>query len=106
MGTAGGPIPCDSEQEVMSHFRVVHRDGDVARKPIEIGQTQRGRCLSIGSMENARGTRWRGVTDFNLGTIPDFSYSPAESYYAPASLRRTSRATGWTPGMYQEGDYR
>jgi hypothetical protein len=41
-----------------------------------------------------------GMTDFNLGTIPDFSYSPAESYYAPASLRRTSRATSWTSGMY------
>jgi hypothetical protein len=61
MGTNKDPILCDSEQEVKSQFRVVHCAGDVARKPIEIGQTQRGRCLSIGSMENARGTRWRGM---------------------------------------------
>jgi hypothetical protein len=36
MGMAGDPIPCDSEHEVTSQFRVVHRTGDVARKPIEI----------------------------------------------------------------------
>jgi hypothetical protein len=33
MGMARDPIPCDSEQEVMSQFRVVHRAGDVAGKP-------------------------------------------------------------------------
>jgi hypothetical protein len=36
MGTAGDLIPCDSEHEVTSQFRVVHRTGDVAGKPIEI----------------------------------------------------------------------
>jgi hypothetical protein len=28
MGTAGDRIPCDSEHEVMSQFRVVHHTGD------------------------------------------------------------------------------
>jgi hypothetical protein len=46
-----------------------------------------------------------GMTDFNLSTTPDFDYTPAESSYAPTTLRRTSRATGWTPGMYRECDY-
>ena len=46
-----------------------------------------------------------GMTDFNLGTTPDYDFFPAETSYAPASLRRTSRATGWTPGMYRECDY-
>jgi hypothetical protein len=36
MGTAGDPIPCDSEHEVTSQFRVVHHAGDMAGKPIEI----------------------------------------------------------------------
>jgi hypothetical protein len=35
MGTAGDPILCDSEHEVTSQFRVVHRAGDVAGKPID-----------------------------------------------------------------------
>jgi hypothetical protein len=34
MRTAGDPIPCDSEQEVTSQFRAVHRTRDVAGKPI------------------------------------------------------------------------
>jgi hypothetical protein len=34
MATAGDPIPYDSGQEVTSQFRVVHRAGDMARKPI------------------------------------------------------------------------
>jgi hypothetical protein len=46
-----------------------------------------------------------GMTDFNLGTTPDLNYMSAKSSYTPASLRRTSRATGWTPGMYREFDY-
>jgi hypothetical protein len=37
MGMAGDPILCDSEQEVTSQFRVVHRTRGVAGKPIEIG---------------------------------------------------------------------
>jgi hypothetical protein len=46
-----------------------------------------------------------GMTDFNLGTTPDFDYMPMESSYVPTSLRRTSRPAGWTPGMYRECDY-
>jgi hypothetical protein len=109
MGTAGDPIPCDSEHEVTSQFRVVHRTGDVAGKPIEIEldaeeelptRMDRGEC-SRPKME--RGTTdvvypslscYLGMTDFNLGTTPDYDFFPAESSYAPASLRRTSRATG------------
>jgi hypothetical protein len=46
-----------------------------------------------------------GMTDFNLGPTPDLDYIPAESSYTPASVRRTSQATRWTPGMYREFDY-
>jgi hypothetical protein len=46
MGTGGDPIPCDSEQEVTSQFRVVHRAGDVAGKPIEIESDAEGELPS------------------------------------------------------------
>jgi hypothetical protein len=46
-----------------------------------------------------------GMTDFNLGPTPNIDYMPAESSYTPASVRRTSRVTGWTPEMYREFDY-
>jgi hypothetical protein len=113
-------IPCDSEQEVTSQFRVIHRAEDVVGKPIEIGSDSEGE-LAI-HMENGECSRpkmergatdvaypslssYLGMTDFNLGTTPNFGFLPAESSYAPASLRRTSRATGSTPGMYRECDY-
>jgi hypothetical protein len=120
MGTAGDPIPCDSEQEVMSQFRVVHRAGDMAGKPIQIGSDlegelpihmEHGECsrpkMERGATDSAYPSlsSYLGMTDFNLGTTPDFGYIPVESSYAPTSLRRTSRATGWTPGMYRECDY-
>jgi hypothetical protein len=120
MGAAGDLILCDSEQEVTSQFRVVHRTGDVAGKPIEIESDEEGELPS--HMERGEFSRpkmerdaidraypslssYLGMTNFNLGTTPDFDFFPAESSYAPASLRRTSRATGWTPGMYRECDY-
>jgi hypothetical protein len=120
MGTAGDPISCNSEQEVMSQFRVVHRAGDMAGKPIEIeSDAERELCSHMEHGECSRPKMERdatdraypslssylGMTDFNLGTTPDFDFFLAESSYAPASLRRTSRATGWTPGMYRECDY-
>jgi hypothetical protein len=120
MGTTGDPIPCDSEQEVTSQFRVVHRAGDVAGKSIEIGSDSKGELpihmehgecsrpkMERGAIDSAYPSlsNYLGMTDFNLGTTPDFGYIPAESSYAPDSLRRTSRATSWTPGMYRECDY-
>jgi hypothetical protein len=60
MGTDGDPILCDSAEEVTSQFRVVHRAGDVAGKPIEVGSDSEGEMLSTWSVENARGPRWRG----------------------------------------------
>jgi hypothetical protein len=120
MGTAGDPILCDSEHEVTSQFRVVHRTGDVAGKPIEIesddegklpSYMERGECLRPKMERGATEvvypslSGYLGMTDFNLGPTPDLDYMPAESSYTPASVRRTSRATGWTPGMYREFDY-
>jgi hypothetical protein len=120
VGTAGDPIPCDSKQEVTRQFRVVHHARDVAGKPIEIGLDSEGEMPN--HMEHGECSRpkmergatysaypslssYLGMTYFNFGTTPDFNYIPAESSYAPATLRRTSRATGWTPGMYRECDY-
>jgi hypothetical protein len=92
----------------------------MAGKPIEIGSDseeelpihmERGDCSRPKMVRDARDSAYLslstylGMTDFNLGTIPDFDFFLAESSYAPASLRRTSRATGWTPGMYRECDY-
>jgi hypothetical protein len=92
----------------------------MAGKPIDIGSDskgempihmERGECsrpkMERGATDSVYPSlsSYLGMTDFNLGTTPDFSYSPAESSYAPASLRRTSRATGLTSGMYQEYDY-
>jgi hypothetical protein len=120
MGTAGDPIPCDSEQEVTSQFRVVHRAGDMSGKPIEIESDAEGELpihmecgecsrpkMERGSTDSAYPSLSSslGMTDFNLGTTPDFDFFPVESSYALASLRRTSQATGWTPGMYRECDY-
>jgi hypothetical protein len=120
MGTAGDPIPCDSEQKVTSQFRVVHHARDVAGKPIDIGSDSEGEMhihMEHGECSRPKMERdatdsvypslssYLGMTDFNLGTTLGFSYSPAGTSYAPASLRRTSRATGWTPGMYRECDY-
>jgi hypothetical protein len=116
MGTAEDPIPCDSEQEVTSQFRVVHRIGDMAGRPIEIESDaegelpihmERGECSRPKMERGATNvvypslSSYLGMTDFNLGTTPDLDYIPAESSYTPASLRRTSQATGWTPGMYR-----
>jgi hypothetical protein len=120
MGTARGPIPCDLEHEVTSQFRVVHRTRDVAGKPIEIKSDDEGKLPSY--MERGECSRskmergaievvypslsgYLGMTDFNLGPTPDLDYVPAESSYTPASVKRTSRATGWIPGMYREFDY-
>jgi hypothetical protein len=105
----GDPIPCDSEQEVTSRFRVVHRAGDVAGKPIEIEldaeeelpiHMEHGEC-SRPKMERGAAdvvypslSSYLGMTYFNLGSTLDLDYIPAESSYTPASLRRTSRATG------------
>jgi hypothetical protein len=49
MGMAGDPIPCDSEQEVTSQFRVVHCTGDVAGKPIEIELDEEGELPTYGA---------------------------------------------------------
>jgi hypothetical protein len=120
MGTAGDPIPCDSEHEVTSQFRVVHRTRDMVGRPIEIESDDEGKLPSY--MEHGEYSRpkmergatevvypslsgYLGMTNFNLGPTPDLDYMPAESSYTPASVRRTSRATGWTPGMYWEFDY-
>jgi hypothetical protein len=120
MGTAGDPIPCDSEHEVTSEFTVVHRTGDVVGKPIEIESDDEGKLPSY--MERGECSRpkmergatevvypslsgYLGMTDFNLGPTLDLDYIPAASSYTPASVRRTSRATGWTPGMYREFNY-
>jgi hypothetical protein len=120
MGTTGDPIPCDSEKEVTSQFRVVHRTRDVAGKPIEIGSDSEGELPN--HMEHGECSRpkmergatdmvypslssYLGMTDFNLGTTPDLDNIPAETSYTPASLRRTPRATGWTPRMYRECEY-
>jgi hypothetical protein len=90
MGMAGDPIPYDSEQDVTSQFRVVHRIGDVAGKPIEIDSDaeeelpthiEHGEC-SRPKVE--RGTTdvvypslssYLGMTYFNLGTTPDYDFS-------------------------------
>jgi hypothetical protein len=61
MGMVGDPILCDLEEEVTSQFRVVHCDGDVAGKPIDMGSDSEGEMPTIWSMENARGQRWREV---------------------------------------------
>jgi hypothetical protein len=105
MGTAGDPIPCDSEQEVTSQFRVVHCAGDVAGKPIEKESDAEGELpshMECGECSRPKMERdatdraypslssYLGMTDFNLGTTPNFDFFPAESSYAPASLRRTS----------------
>jgi hypothetical protein len=94
MGMAGDPIPCDSEQEVMSQFRVVHRAEDVAGKPIEIGsdlegelpnRMEHGKCsrpkMERGATDVAYPSlsSYLGMTDFNLGTTPDLGYILAES---------------------------
>jgi hypothetical protein len=120
MGTAGDPILCDSEDEVTSQFRVVHHAGDVAGKPIDIGSDsegempiymERGECsrpnMERGATYSAYPSlsSYLGMIDFNLGTTPDFRYTPTETSYAPATPRRTPRSTGWTPRMYREYDY-
>jgi hypothetical protein len=120
METTGDPIPCDSEHEVTSQFRVVHRAGDVAGKPIEIeldvegelpSYMERGECSRPKVERDATEvvypslSGYLGMTDFNLGPTPNLDCILAESSYTPASVRRTSRATGWTPRMYREFDY-
>jgi hypothetical protein len=48
MGTSGEQIPCDSEDEVLSQFRVFHhRDGDVVGKPILFGSDDNERDMPI-----------------------------------------------------------
>jgi hypothetical protein len=85
-------IESDAEGEVPSHMK----RGECSRPRMERDATDRAYPLLSSYLR---------MTEFNLGTTPDFNFFPAESSYAPASLRRTSRATGWTPRMYRECDY-
>jgi hypothetical protein len=91
---AGKPIEIESDpkEELPTHME----RGECSRPKMERGTTD----VVYPSLSS-----YLGVTDFNLGTTPDFGYTLAASSYTPASLRRTSRATGWTPGMYRECDY-
>jgi hypothetical protein len=68
MGTAGDPIPCDSEQEVTSELRVVHRTGDVAGKPIEIESDAEGELPS--HMEHGECSRPKMERDATIGHTP------------------------------------
>jgi hypothetical protein len=64
MGMDGDPIPCDSEDEVRSQFRVVHRAGDVAGKPIDIGSDSEGEMpIHMEHGECSRPKMGRGATD-------------------------------------------
>jgi hypothetical protein len=108
MGTTRDPIPCDSDDEVTSQFRVVHYAGDVARKPTDVGSDsegemptgmERGECSrpkmerdAIDSVYPSLSS-YLGMTNFNLGTTPDFGYTNAETSYASTTLRRTPRST-------------
>jgi hypothetical protein len=116
MGIAGDPIPLDSEDEVTRQFWVFHHSvGDMAGNPILIGSNverdiptpmEQGECMK----PRTEGCTTRSVypslssylamTDFNLGTASDSDYAPIGRPYVPTTLRRTSRSTGWTPGMY------
>jgi hypothetical protein len=91
---AGKPIEIgsDSKEEMPIHME----HGECLRPKIERGATDSA-YPSLSS--------YVGMTDFNLGTTPNFDYILAESSYAPTSLRRTSWATGWTLRMYRECDY-
>jgi hypothetical protein len=42
------------------------------------------------------------MIDFSLGSSSDSDYQPTGRPYIPDSIRRTTRSTGWKPGMYQE----
>jgi hypothetical protein len=106
MGMAEDPIPCDSEYEVMTQFRVIHHTGDVAGKPIEIESDaeeelpthmERGEC-SRPKME-------RGTTDVvypSIGVL-DTGVSRSTCSWAPsmAQLRprggTTTEANGEDP---------
>jgi hypothetical protein len=41
-------------------------------------------------------------TDFSMGSSSDSDYQPTGRPYVPDSVRRTTRSTGWKPGMYRE----
>jgi hypothetical protein len=41
-------------------------------------------------------------TDFSLGSSSDSDYQPTGRPYVPGFVRRTTRSTGWKPGMYRE----
>jgi hypothetical protein len=90
----GKPIEkeLDAEEELPTHME----RGECSRPKMERGTTD----VVYPSLSS-----YLGMTDFNLGTTPDYDFFLVESSYAPASLRRTSRAIGWTPGMYRECDY-
>jgi hypothetical protein len=46
------------------------------------------------------------MTDFSLGSSSDSDYQPTGRPYVPDTIRRTTRSTGWMPGMYQEQNYK
>jgi hypothetical protein len=56
---------------------------------------EHGECLRLkmerGATDNVYPSlsSYLGMTDFNLGTTPDFGYIPVETSYAHATLRRT-----------------
>lgn len=70
--------------------------------------TNVGNTYGVGTGEY---TRWEDYdalndqfvnTDFSLGSSSDSDYQPTGRPYVPSFVRRTTRSTGWKPGMYRE----
>ena len=70
--------------------------------------TNVGNTYGVGTGEYTRWVDYDALndqfvnTDFSLGSSSDSDYQPTGRPYVPGFVRRTTRSTGWKPGMYRE----
>jgi hypothetical protein len=81
------------------------------RGPFDMNTSEYTENVSVGEEEYSTGDAYASLnnhfmmTDFSLGSSSDSDYQPIGRPYVPDTIRRTTRSTGWTPGMYQEQNY-
>ena len=112
MGTYSDPVRCNPEmdEDATTQFQNhQYSRGDYEEYPILIeSDTDGGNAYGGVTGEYTPGVDYAALnnqfmnTDFSLGSSSDSDYQPTGRPYVPDSVRRTTRSTGWKPGMYRE----
>lgn len=112
MGTDSDLVRCNPEmdQDAINQYQNhQYSRGDYEEYPIMIeSDTDGGNAYDGVTGEYTLGEDYAALnnhfmtTDFSPGSSSDSDYQPTGRPYVPDSIRRTTRSTGWKPGMYRE----